>query len=151
METALVLFETTNDPSLRWVYAVIDHAAYQALAEIAELSMRAYSEIWARGACEKPAFLRSWKHHAEVQQQIERFFGGFLRYRADWRYADDGFEYRYEVLELPVDSLLIALRCEGGNRDGQATVPLYFSALRAATDWVDDAAFKRPDRQFNMA
>ena len=83
METALVLFETTNDPSLRWVYAVIDHAADQALAEITELSMRAYSEIWARGACEKPAFLRSWKHHAEVQQQIERFFGGFLRYRAD--------------------------------------------------------------------
>jgi hypothetical protein len=143
-----MLFETTTDPGLRRVYAAIDYAALQAQVEIADMALNAYQDIWGCGAGEKPTYLRTWERRFAAQHEVERFFGGFLRYQTDWRFSDDGQEYRCEVMELPLDGLFIALRCAGGYQDGNAEVLGYFDTLTAATafaeGYADDAGATRP-------
>lgn len=133
----MLLFETTKDPSLRRVYATIDYWAHEAQIETLDMAMGAYVAIWGHSADEKSAFLQSWDRRWQAHQTLERFTAGFFRYKTPWRYTDDGAKYCCEVMELPLDGLFIALRCDGGDHDGNADVLAYFHSLAKAIAFVD--------------
>ena len=76
----MLLFETTTDPALRRVYAMIDYAANHAAVEICDIALDAYNETWGRIACEKPACLRSYERQSVAQHQLAKLLDGILRH-----------------------------------------------------------------------
>ena len=133
----MFLFETTLDPAVRRVYAMIDYAANHAAVEICDIALDAYNDIWGRIACEKPACLRSYERQSVAQHQLAKLLDGILRHKTPWRLTDFGQKYRGEVLELPLDGQFIALRSDGKYDDGGVEVLAYFDTLTAATEFVD--------------
>lgn len=133
----MLLYETTIDPALRRVYALIDYAANEATVEICDIALDAYNDIWGRSACEKPACLRSYELQSVAMHQIDMLRDGILRNKTPWRLTDFGQKYRGEVVELPLDGQFMALRRDGRYDDGGVEVLAYFDTLTAAAAFVD--------------
>lgn len=135
----MLLFETTTDPALRRVYATIDYAANHAMVEICDIALNAYHDIWGRSACEKPACLRTYERQTIALNEIDAMNSGILRYHTSWRYSDYGQDFRYEIVEWPLDGQFTVQILESGDYVFVRDFDTLTDAIAYVEGNVDDA------------